>query len=462
MSSDDTPSPTQDIFPDINPSKKASPEIKKSTEITASKSETFQLNCDMPGKNCSGLKTRKTPLPKKNSKISADLEASAKTISEKLSEDIETIDKIVQEKTLNISSPANRIRLNSLYEEVKTSASKLETDINNQMIKNKGNLESVNLESEEATKTKATDIRRNVPKRKLDEEKEISKLPEKEATAQELSESQQQKLINMTKTWNDIKDKIQEERIKAEEKMKELCKMKSDRDDIEEEVDSSDSESPEIQEKFLKKTVDKVDVKIKKELETRKAFLEKEIIVEDKNDLRFTNLTNDEFILTELEKTDKMFKKLRNENRKPLQKSSSLGKRSKSPVLTKKSNSLDLQQLETINYRTTSRIEQKSVENFQNEYQKQNLLKALKAIDVGKDPNCSTDESDHSDLETEKKSFPNANLKHVQRISSSAAAEKTKNNIMTEIFRPNAGRFDKNDSMKLEYGTVGGISARED
>lgn len=168
------------------------------------------------------------------------------------------------------------------------------------------------------------------------------------------------------------------------------------------------------------------------------------------------NLTNDQFILTELEKTDKMFKKLRNENRKPLQKSSSLGKRSKSPVLTKKSNSLDLQQLQqTINYRTASRIDQKSVESFQNEHQKQNLLKALKAIDVGKDPNYSTDESDQSDVENEK-SF----VKRVQRIPSSA--EKAKSNIMTDIFGTSPARFEKNDSLKLEYGTVGGISAGED
>lgn len=455
MSSDDTPSPTQDIFPEINPSKKSSPEITKSTEITSSKSETFHLNCDMPGKQCSGLRTRATPIPKKNFK---ELETSAKTIAEKLSGDIETIDKIIHEKGLKSTSPRNRVRLNSLYNEVKTSASKLETDLNNQMIKNKGNIESVNIENEEATKTKILDVRRNVPKRKLDEE--ISKTPEKSpGPAQDLSESQQQKLISMTKTWNDIKDKIQEERMKAEEKMKELCKMNSERD-VEDHDDGSSSES-ESNKEFIQQTVDKVDVKIKKELETKKAFLEKEIVVlEDKTDIRFTNLTNDDFILTELEKTDKMFKKLRNGNRKPLQKSSSLGKRSKSPVLTKKSNSLDLQQLENVNYRTTSRMEQKTVENFQNEHQKQHLLKALKAIDVGKDPNYSTDETDQSESENEK-SFSSANnLKRVQRISSSAG--KTQNNIMKDVFGTNPGRFDKNNGLKIEYGTVGGSSAREE
>lgn len=457
MSSDDTPSPTQDIFPEINPSKKSSPEITKSTEITSSKSETFHLNCDMPGKQCTGLRTRNyTPIPKKNFK---ELETSAKTISEKLSGDIEAIEKIIQEKAPISTSPRNRVRLNSLYNEVKTSASKLETDLNNQMIKNKGSVESVNIENEEATKTKISDVRRNVPKRKFDEE--ISKTPDKPSgPAPDLSESQQQKLISMTKTWNDIKDKIQEERMKAEEKMKELCKMNSERDHEEHDDSSSESES-ESDKEFMQKTVDKVDVKIKKELETKKAFLEKEIVVvEDKTDIRFTNLTNDDFILTELEKTDKMFKKLRNGNRKPLQKSSSLGKRSKSPVLTKKSNSLDLQQLENVNYRTTSRMEQTTVENFQNEHQKQHLLKALKAIDVGKDPNYSTNETDQSESENEKSYSSANNLKRVQRISSSAG--KTQNNIMKDIFGTNPGRFDKNDGLKIEYGTVGGSSAREE
>lgn len=282
MSSDDTPSPTPtpDIFPTINPTKKTSPEVTKSTEITASKSETFQLNCDMPGKNCSGLKNRKTPLPKKNSKITADLEISAKMISEKLSDEIQVIDKIVHEKTSNFSSPSNRRRLNSLYEEVKTSASKLETDLNNQITKNKGNLESVNLDMEEATKVRVTDVKRNVPKRKLEEEKEVSE--EGEKPDQNLSESQQQKLISMAKTWNDIKDKIQEERLKAEEKMKELCKMKSDRENVIDDSSSgSDSESIE-NEKVIQKMADKVDVKVKKELENRKSFLENEIIVEEK------------------------------------------------------------------------------------------------------------------------------------------------------------------------------------
>lgn len=450
MSSDDTPSPTPDIFPEITRSKKSSPEITKSTEITVFKSETCQLNCDMPGKHCSGLKNRKTPLPKKNSKITSDLEISAKMISEKLSEDIQAIDNIVQEKTSNFSSPHNRRKLNSLYEEVKTSASKLEADLNNQITKNKGNSENVNLDNEPAAKVKSADVKRNVPKRKLEEEKDISK--EERKSDPDLSESQQQKLISMARTWNDIKDKIQEERMKAEEKMKELCKMKSDRENIVDDSSSdTDSESIEI-EKDVPKTADKIDIKVKKELENRKSFLENEIIIEEKKDVRLLNLTNDQFILTELEKTDKMFKKLRNENRKPLQKASSLGKRSKSPVLTKKSNSLDLQQLQqNINFRTTSRMDQKSVESFQNEHQKQNLLKALKAIDVGKDPNYSTDES--SDLENNEKSY-------VQRISSSA--EKAKNNIMTEIFGTSPARFDKNENLKLEYGTVGGISAGED
>ncbi|KAK6641857.1 hypothetical protein RUM44_013575 [Polyplax serrata] len=429
-SSEETPSPTQDIFPDILKTKKSTLNLERTTERCFSKSELYsELDVDI-----SNIR-RQTPGPKKSSlkssKLPPDLEASAKIIAEKLSENMESIDELAQKVEKHSLSDENKSRLSFLLDDVNENAAKLESEL-----LNKSNNSDIQKENFEETGCKSADRkvlvgRRNVPKRKFEDNLKTKGLDDVDIQ-EELTGAEQQKLESMTKTWNELKGKIKEERKKAEEKVKELAHLNGKSKGLSE-SGSSDSEDEKREPEDLKGDSLGSDLT--------------SLVKEGKKELRFVNFTDDSYILQELEKTDKVFNKLKNETKKSLPKGHAAGtsdkKSSKSQIQTPKEPPKP-KQPDIKSFRTESRRDSKFLEEFQSEYQKQNLIKALKAIDNEKDPSYSTEDSGDSESETQKKSnFGVKNgLKSLQKVQ-----QKKPKSI-----------FSTADNLKFDWGTVTGVN----
>lgn len=430
VSSEDTQSPMQDIFPDINASKKSSFEIEKTTERCFSRSDIYEFDCESL-KKINTTTIKKLSIPMKSSRFSAEVEANAKVLTEKLTENIATINSLVQKVEKNSDGEDNKSRLNLLYEEMKENASKLESEVCGKSLTSTQEKDS----EENSVKISEREGRRNVPKRKF-EENQTKQTPELSPDLdEELSGVEQQKLASMTKTWNELKDKIQEERKKAEKKMKELSTLNGTKSISDSFLSDSDVEQPE-------------DSSLPIDLASS--------VAADKKELTFVNFTDDAYILQELEKTDKIFNRLKSETKKSYQrvgslslttadKNSKVGNSEKSTPKPKSKSKPRQQDIKS--FRTESRRNPKYLEEFQSECQKQNLIKALKAIDNEKDPGFSTEESGDSETETKKGKFNAKNgLKNIRKLSSDK-------DLLTELFGSRQA-LEKTENVAFEYGTV--------
>lgn len=423
---EDTPSPTQDIFPSINENKKITPQVETTIERTFSKSELHHQVMDVGKKNRATPIFKKPSLSKRNKRFPEDLESNAKVLAEKINEEMESIEDVVHKVEESSSSIENKGRLSSLFEDDNESSSKLESERN--LHEQKTNSCEKELEPED---TKLQDSRRSVPKRKLEENKlkQVYKGPSDLDVPEDLAGKEQFETI--TKTWNTLKSKIQEDRKKAEEKLKELNQLNNSSFET---LDCASSES------------DHDNPSIKESIE--------ELSLEAKKELRFINFTDDAYILQELEKTDKIFNKLKNESKKASQKTplpSSSDKKSKAAINETPKPKPRQQSIKS--FRTESQREPKYLEEFQTEYQKQNLIKALRAIDSEKDPNFSADESGDSEPDTKKdKFFAKNSFKQIHKVSS----EKTGKDLLTQLFgtRHNS---DQKVSTKLEGRKIGEV-----
>ena len=416
-SSDETPSPTQDIFPEMMKSRKSNLEKEKNT---------LDVNNETVKKTGSLSKMKKNNVLMKGVKYSEVSEPNEKSSEEK-------IDNFEEEIGKNDMSD-NGNKLNLLYEEVKESARKLENVVGGNLMKTESNEK---LFEENDMKVSEWEGRRSVSKRKFDDQQKkqsssLSPVVDRVEFSTELTELEKQNYESMNKTWNDLKDKIQEERKKAEEKIRELSKSNGL-------PNISDSHSSDSEPENFSNPPSFFDVP--------------GFNLDDKKELKYVNFTDNAYILKELEKTDKVFNKLKNDTKKYThqrantpavgvgEKKNKTNSKLKSSTPKPKPRQQDVK-----TFRTESRRDPKFLEEFQSEYQKQNLIKALKAIDDERDPSYSTEESGDSEPDSKNdKTY----VKNSFKSSHKDLIHKNNDDFLTELFGSKK-KLGKNENIKFE------------
>lgn len=152
---------------------------------------------------------------KKTSRSILDVESKAKSVTEKLSRALECFDNMVDSRSVLGDCRVGPV--------VPHRGSGLSAPTTEDDLKNKADAEVADVREEHET----GNLRKNVSKRKHGDEKTSGTAEGPNGQTEEMSPGRREKLITMTKTWNEIRVKVREERMTAERKMKEAGEVEN-------------------------------------------------------------------------------------------------------------------------------------------------------------------------------------------------------------------------------------------
>ncbi|KAL0266241.1 UNVERIFIED_CONTAM: hypothetical protein PYX00_008846 [Menopon gallinae] len=352
-SSNDAPGPVRDVLPRISAPRREIAEIPSIGGTSIGKSAS-KIGVARPSK--------------KTARSSLDAEANARSVAEKLTRAMECIDSAENEWSIAADS---RNGLDALGRDAGASAPKTEGER-----ESKSNADVADAKEENEVGRQ----RRNVSKRKFSGEKanEISEVQNEEF--EELSPGRREKFISMTKTWNEIREKVQEERMKAERKMKELTAAGN--------VASDDSG------------------------------------------------------------------RSRRNGAPPVARKTSKPAAADIAARDVPKNSIDKSE-RNIGYRTESRVAHELLDGFQVDLRKRNLLRALEAIDAGKEGNSSSEE-----LEDSPRKACSVSGGRKPLPSSLPSLKAPNNEFLEELF--GSARIGAGDGVGFDLGSSDGIKTRND